>query len=72
MAQENGVVRQQVRDLESHRHDKDEALLSSLCRSSECNKELLQHCVLLRTVEEATKVNAYEFEDLQTMKDLEI
>jgi hypothetical protein len=30
MAQENGVVRQQVRDLESRLRDKDKALLSSL------------------------------------------
>jgi hypothetical protein len=35
MAQEKGVVRQQVRDLESRLHNKEEALLSSLHRSSE-------------------------------------
>jgi chromosome segregation ATPase len=72
MAQENGVVHQQVRDLESRLHDKGEALLSSLCRSSERDQELLRHCVLLRTVEEAAKVKAREFEEFQTAKDLEI
>jgi uncharacterized membrane-anchored protein YhcB (DUF1043 family) len=34
-AQEVGAMRQQVRDLESHLRDKEEALLSSLYRSSE-------------------------------------
>jgi hypothetical protein len=62
-AQENGVVCQQVRDLESHLHDKEEALLSSLRRSSERDQELLWHCVLLRMVEEAAKVKAREFEE---------
>jgi chromosome segregation ATPase len=71
-AQEVGVVRQQVRDLESRLRDKEEALLSSLCRSSECNQELLQHRVLLQTAEESSKVKAYEFEEIQTAKDLEI
>jgi hypothetical protein len=72
MAQENGVVRQQVRDLESHIRDKDEALLISLRRSSERDQELLRHCVLLRTAEEAAKVKSREFEEFQTVKDLEI
>jgi DNA gyrase/topoisomerase IV subunit A len=72
MAQENGVVRQQVRDLESHIRDKDEALLISLRRSSERDQELLRHCVLLRTTEEAAKVKSREFEEFQTVKDLEI
>jgi hypothetical protein len=62
-AQENGAMHQQVRDLESHLHDKEEALLSSLCRSSECDQELLWYCVLLLTAEEATKVRACEFEE---------
>jgi hypothetical protein len=72
MAQENGVMRQQVRDLESHLHDKEEALLSSLHHSSERDQELLRHCVLLRTVEEASKFKAHVFEEFQTVKDLEI
>jgi hypothetical protein len=46
--------------------------LSNLRHSSERDKELLRHCVLLRTAEEAIKVNAHEFEEFQTMKDLEI
>jgi chromosome segregation ATPase len=54
-------VRQQVNDLESRLHDKEEALLSSL-----------RHHVLLRTVEESAKVKASEFEEFQTVKDLEI
>jgi hypothetical protein len=65
-------VRQQVRDLESRLHDKEEALLSSLHRSSERDQELLRHRVLLRTAEESTKVKAREFEEFQTAKDLEI
>jgi chromosome segregation ATPase len=72
MAQENGVVRQQVKDLESRLCDKEEALLSSLRRSSERDQELLRHCVLLLTAEEAAKVKAREFEEFQTAKDLEI
>jgi Mg2+ and Co2+ transporter CorA len=72
MAQESGGMRQQVRDLESCLRDKDEALLSSLRRSSECDQELLQHRVLLWMAEEAAKVKAYEFEEFQTVKDLEI
>jgi hypothetical protein len=56
-------VRQQVRNLESHLHDKEEALLSSLHHSSERDQELLQHYVLLQTVEEAAKVKAREFEE---------
>jgi hypothetical protein len=58
--------------LESHLHVKEEALLSSLRRSSKRDQELLQHRVFLRTAEEATKVKAREFEEFQTMKDLEI
>jgi hypothetical protein len=46
--------------------------LSSLRHSSERDQELLRHCVLLRTAEEAIKVNAHEFEEFQTVKDLEI
>jgi transcriptional regulator with XRE-family HTH domain len=71
-AQEVGVVRQQVRDLESHLREKEEALLSNLCRSFERNQELLRHHVLLQTTEESTKVKAREFEEYQTVKDLEI
>jgi hypothetical protein len=70
-AQEVGAVHQQVRDLESHLRDKEEALLTSLRRSSEHDQELLQHHVLLRTAEEPTKVKAHEFEEYQTVKDLE-
>jgi hypothetical protein len=65
-------VRQRVRDLESHLHDKEEALLSSLCRSSERDQELLRHRVLLWTADESTKVKAHEIEEYQTAKDLEI
>jgi chromosome segregation ATPase len=65
-------VRQHVRDLESHLHDKEEALLSSLRRSSEHDQELLRHRVLLQMAEESTKVKACEFEEFQTAKDLEI
>jgi transcriptional regulator with XRE-family HTH domain len=71
-AQEVGVVRQQVRDLESHLREKEEALLSNLCRSFERDQELLRHHVLLQTTEESTKVKAREFEEYQTVKDLEI
>jgi chromosome segregation ATPase len=72
MAQENGVMRQQIRDLESRLHDKDEALLSSLRHSSEHDQELLRHSVLLRTAEEATTVKADELEELQVVKNQEI
>jgi chromosome segregation ATPase len=65
-------MHQQVRDLESHLHDKEEALLSSLHRSSECDQELLRHRVLLWTAEESAKVKAREFEEFQIAKDLEI
>jgi chromosome segregation ATPase len=65
-------VRQQVRDLESRLHDKEEALLRSLHRSSERDQELLRHRVLLRMAEESVKVKAHEFEEFRTMKDLEI
>jgi hypothetical protein len=56
-------MHQQVRDLESHLHDKEEALLSSLCRSSEHDQEFLQYCVLLWMTEESAKVKAREFEE---------
>jgi hypothetical protein len=56
-------MRQQVRDLESRLRDKEEALLSSLHRSSEHNQELLRHRVLLQMAEEAAKVKAREFEE---------
>jgi peptidoglycan hydrolase CwlO-like protein len=46
--------------------------LSSLCRSSECDQELLWHRVLLQMAEGAAKVKAREFEEFQTTKDLEI
>jgi chromosome segregation ATPase len=72
MAQEVGVVRQQVGDLESRLRDKEEALLSSLCRSSERDQELLRHRALLQTAEESAKIKAHEFEEYQTTKDLEI
>ena len=72
MAQEVGAVRQQVRDLESRLHNKEEALLSSLCRSSKRDQELLWHRVLLRIAEEAAKAKARECEVFQTAKDLEI
>jgi hypothetical protein len=49
-----------------------DALLSSLHHSSECDQELLWHRVLLWTAEESTKVKAREFEEFQTVKDLEI
>jgi hypothetical protein len=65
-------VRQQVRDLESCLHDKEEALLSSLCHSSEHSQELLWHHVLLRMAEEDAKVKACEFEEFQTTKDLKV
>jgi chromosome segregation ATPase len=71
-AQEVGAVHQQVRDLESHLHDKEEALLSCLCCSSERDQELLWHRALLWMAEESTKIKAHEFEEYQTTKDLEI
>jgi hypothetical protein len=65
-------VLQQVRDLENRLRDKEEALLSSLRRSSKRDQELLRHRVLLHMAEESAKVKAREFEELQTVKDLEI
>jgi hypothetical protein len=65
-------VLQQVRDLENRLRDKEEALLSSLRRSSKRDQELLRHRVLLQMAEESAKVKAREFEELQTVKDLEI
>jgi hypothetical protein len=65
-------VRQQVRDLESHLHDKEEALLSSLHHSSERDQELLRHRAILWTIEESANVKARDFEEYQTAKDLEI
>jgi chromosome segregation ATPase len=72
MAHENGVVHQQIRDLESRLHDKDEALLSNLRHSSEHDQELLRHRVLLQTAEEATTVKDDELEELQVVKNQEI
>jgi hypothetical protein len=46
--------------------------LSSLHHPSERDQEILQHYVLLLTANEAAKVNAHEFEEFQTIKDLEI
>jgi predicted RNase H-like nuclease (RuvC/YqgF family) len=66
MAQENGAMHQQVRDLESRLRNKEEALLSSLRRSSKRDQKLLRHRVLLRTVEEAAKLKVYLFEEFQT------
>jgi hypothetical protein len=63
MAQENGIVRQQVKDLESRLRDLEEALLSSLRCSSKRDQELLQHHILLQAAEEAAKVKACEFEE---------
>jgi hypothetical protein len=65
-------VRRQIRDLESRLCGKDEALLSSLHRSSERDQELHRHHVLLRTAEEATTIKACELEELQAVKDQEI
>jgi hypothetical protein len=65
-------VLQQVRDLENRLRDKEETLLSSLRRSSKRDQELLRHRVLLQMAEESAKVKAREFEELQTVKDLEI
>jgi hypothetical protein len=45
-AQEVGAMHQPVMDLESRLHDKEEALLSSLRRSSERDQELIWHRVL--------------------------
>jgi hypothetical protein len=56
-------VHQQVRDLESHHRDKEEALLSSFYRSFERDQELLRHHVLLQTAEKSAKVKAHEFEE---------
>jgi hypothetical protein len=69
MVQENGVVRQQVRDLECRLRNKDEVLLNSYHRSSKRDQELLKQCVLLRTAEEATTVKAHELEEFQATKD---
>jgi hypothetical protein len=65
-------VRQQIRDLKSNLCYMDETLMSSLCRSSEHDQELLRHCVLLRTAEEATTVKDHELDELQAVKDQEI
>jgi hypothetical protein len=58
--------------MESCLRDKEEALLCSLRRSSERDKELLRHRVLLQTAEESAKVMAHEFEEFNTAKDLDI
>jgi DNA repair exonuclease SbcCD ATPase subunit len=63
MAQEYGVMRQQVRDLE----------LSTIYRCPiERDQEVLQHHDLLREVEEATAAKARELEELQAAKTQEI
>jgi hypothetical protein len=49
-------MRQQVRDLESHLHDKEEALLSSLRHSFERDQELLRHRVLLRRLRSPSRL----------------
>jgi hypothetical protein len=60
------------RHLESCLRDKEDTLLSSLHRSSERDQELLRHRALLWMAEESAKVKTYEFEEFQTVKDLEI
>jgi hypothetical protein len=72
MAQENGAVHQQVRDLESRLHDKDQELLTSYHRSYEHNQELLRHHVLSQTAEEAATIMARELEEFQAVKPQEI
>jgi hypothetical protein len=47
-------------------------LLTNYCRSTEHNKELLRHRILLRTLEEATAVRARELEEFHSVKDQEI
>jgi hypothetical protein len=63
MAQKHCALCQQLRDLESHLHDKDQELLTIYHRSTECNQELLQHRGLLREAKEATIAKAQELED---------
>jgi hypothetical protein len=72
MAQENGEVCQQVRDLESLFCDKDEAFLNSYHHLSEHDQELLRNCVLLRRAEEAAPVKACELQEFYAVKDQEI
>jgi hypothetical protein len=72
MAQENGVLRQQIRNMESRLHKKDEALLSSLHHSSKHDQELLRHPALLWMAEEAATVKADELEESQVVKNQEI
>jgi hypothetical protein len=47
-------------------------LLTNYCRSTERNKELLRHRILLRTLEEATAIRARELEEFHSVKDQEI
>jgi hypothetical protein len=63
MAQEYGVVHQQVRYLESHLYDKDKELLTIYHHSTEHDQELLSHRGLLQEAEEATAGNACELEE---------
>jgi hypothetical protein len=63
MAQEHGAVRQQVRYLANHLHDKDKQLLTIYRRSTECDQELLRHRDLLWEPEEATAAKSHELEE---------
>jgi ribulose-5-phosphate 4-epimerase/fuculose-1-phosphate aldolase len=63
MAQEHGVVRQQVRDLESCLCDNDKKLLTIYRCLTERDQELLRHRGLLREAEEATAAKAHELEE---------
>jgi hypothetical protein len=63
MAQVHGALRQQLRALESHIHDKDHELLTIYRRSIERDQELLQHCILLCEAEDATITMTCELED---------
>jgi hypothetical protein len=58
--------------LESRLRDKEQELSNYYRRSTEHDQELLRHRVLLRMAEEAAKVRARDFEEFQTLKDLEI
>jgi hypothetical protein len=69
MAQEYGVVCQQVRDMEICLHDKDKELLTIYRCSTEHDQELLQHYGLLREAKEATAAKARELEGSQVVKD---
>jgi hypothetical protein len=56
-------MHQQVRDLDSRLHNKDQELLTNYRRLSERDQKLLRHCVLLQTAEEAVAVKALELEE---------